>query len=669
METGDDARVKLKAKRKLEKTPTKNDNVEHGISQSVDEHDAKSQSNGCEGNKEESSNIDMNSLSITDEQTGNESDEAEQVLLLDFTALQNLPDIENEDDFSFKEFYSLYKNALQQLASITEEQYKSSIKKDRQIKVLADEVKHLRNEVDNLKQWQSIAYSEIQKANVSFQYFSTYISSFQNATADNTKHVKSKEKVTNKKQVKTSEPVFYGDSSCSKKLANRKKYRSKQKQVKEEIPTSAVETNEIEVDAKVSIIKDTPSDIVIDTVASGNDVSTDNLVEEVQPTSEQSIEDLLRETAESVVSNSGLAYDETSGLYYDWNLKMYYDPSTKLYYDHENGVYYYYDAEKNSYIFHSQIDVANQQVEKNDSQLKAEELSDGEIESDKSDSDEMIDPCIRIIIVQSESLDIGNLFIVTVNGGSLGSSKDNLISIPSKEISPLHANILYDKDDKTFFIEDKSTSGIYINNEHFQNNGNEHSEPIELSHRDFIKVGDTTCSFHIHLGLKTCNDCEPGNIKAIVANNEKEKEQEMLLSQKDLNSQRKTVMKNMRKKYNITPGYIPDKLISSIPDRAGQRRIEVGSEPYANKDKPVQKASVHKEIPTSNIGHKMLAKMGWKSGEGLGKEGGGIVNPVTVDVLQNKKGLGAGAKASIDNHAPSRNQVKWDKARERFNKL
>jgi len=45
METGDDTRVKLKAKRKLEKTPTKNDNVQHGMSQSVDEHDAKIQSN------------------------------------------------------------------------------------------------------------------------------------------------------------------------------------------------------------------------------------------------------------------------------------------------------------------------------------------------------------------------------------------------------------------------------------------------------------------------------------------------------------------------------------------------------------------------------------------------------------------------------------------------
>ena len=72
-------------------------------------------------------------------------------------------------------------------------------------------------------------------------------------------------------------------------------------------------------------------------------------------TAEKSIEEMLREAAESVVAKTGFVYDESSGLYYDWNLKMYYDPNTQLYFDHENGIYYYFDAEKKSYIFHSQV--------------------------------------------------------------------------------------------------------------------------------------------------------------------------------------------------------------------------------------------------------------------------------------------------------------------------
>ena len=34
-------------------------------------------------------------------------------------------------------------------------------------------------------------------------------------------------------------------------------------------------------------------------------------------------------------------------------------------------------------------------------------------------------------------------------------------------------------------------------------------------------------------------------------------------------------------------------------------------------------------IPTENKGHKLLAKMGWKEGEGLGKANAGIQQPVS----------------------------------------
>lgn len=36
------------------------------------------------------------------------------------------------------------------------------------------------------------------------------------------------------------------------------------------------------------------------------------------------------------------------------------------------------------------------------------------------------------------------------------------------------------------------------------------------------------------------------------------------------------------------------------------------------------------EISDSNKGHKMLEKMGWKKGEGLGKDGGGMKDPVSL---------------------------------------
>ena len=39
----------------------------------------------------------------------------------------------------------------------------------------------------------------------------------------------------------------------------------------------------------------------------------------------------------------------------------------------------------------------------------------------------------------------------------------------------------------------------------------------------------------------------------------------------------------------------------------------------------------HRPIATENKGRQMLEKMGWKQGEGLGREGGGQKEPVSCD--------------------------------------
>jgi len=52
-------------------------------------------------------------------------------------------------------------------------------------------------------------------------------------------------------------------------------------------------------------------------------------------------------------------------------------------------------------------------------------------------------------------------------------------------------------------------------------------------------------------------------------------------------------------------------------------------------------AGLTQSIPTHNIGHKLLAKMGYKSGQALGKqERRGIVEPIGIDTTVGKAGLG-----------------------------
>ena len=46
------------------------------------------------------------------------------------------------------------------------------------------------------------------------------------------------------------------------------------------------------------------------------------------------------------------------------------------------------------------------------------------------------------------------------------------------------------------------------------------------------------------------------------------------------------------------------------------------------------------KLDESNKGHRMLQKMGWTEGRGLGKEGAGIVEPVQAEPKQTRAGIG-----------------------------
>ena len=52
------------------------------------------------------------------------------------------------------------------------------------------------------------------------------------------------------------------------------------------------------------------------------------------------------------------------------------------------------------------------------------------------------------------------------------------------------------------------------------------------------------------------------------------------------------------------------------------------------------KEGLKKTIDSNNKGFQMLAKMGYKSGESLGKSNSGIVDPIPIVVKTNRKGLG-----------------------------
>lgn len=59
---------------------------------------------------------------------------------------------------------------------------------------------------------------------------------------------------------------------------------------------------------------------------------------------------------------------------------------------------------------------------------------------------------------------------------------------------------------------------------------------------------------------------------------------------------------------------------------------------------PVIEQPTKTGIGKDNIGNQLLQKLGWKEGQGLGKDAAGIVEPVKAEAYSRGVGLGAGAK-------------------------
>uniref|UniRef100_A0A8C6MU06 Angiogenic factor with G patch and FHA domains 1 n=1 Tax=Mus spicilegus TaxID=10103 RepID=A0A8C6MU06_MUSSI len=294
-------------------------------------------------------------------------------------------------------------------------------------------------------------------------------------------------------------------------------------------------------------------------------------------------------------------------------------------------------------------------------------------ESDDEDEERIWPPCIRVIVIRSPVLQMGSLFIITaVSPATIGREKDmeHTVRIPEVAVSKFHAEVYFDHDLQSYVLVDQgSQNGTIVNGKQILQPKTK-CDPYVLEHGDEVKIGETVLSFHIHPGSETCDGCEPGQVRAHLRLDRKD---EPLvgpaLSKEEKELERRKALKKIRVKYGLqNTDYEAEKALKNpkYKDRAGKRREQVGSEgTFQRDDAP---ASVHSEITDSNKGRKMLEKMGWKQGEGLGKDGGGMKTPIQLQLRRTHAGLGTGKLSSIDDVHLIQNKSKkhWDKARERF---
>ena len=425
----------------------------------------------------------------------------------------------------------------------------------------------------------------------------------------------------------------------------------------------------------------------------------------IQPVSTEEIT-LAAEDAVHDQFLKSLAYEETSGLYYCYKSGLYYDASRRCYYDGQAGIYVKYHEETGQYVPMKgcdKFDSTNSsdtedeserqtvaQIANDSGNVESKEMSDGEVSSpsppptikkrQKSEKElrkeerkrrkkirkEMSIPCIRMVVHSSpeEIVKPGTLFIITCAGGSVGreGSHDVLLT-GDPSVSKLHAKISYDdKEAKYFLVDVGSSNGTFIDGKRLTESKQESNKKTEIGHGTLIKFGSTQVICHVHPGAETCLKCEPGVVissgpKVTKASDKESREKS-----------RKNEVKQMRKKYGIgqSSNESDGPKASGYNDRAEDRRKTVGSDCPFEK---TQSASTTEKLEKSNKGFKMLSKMGWKDGDGLGKDKKGRVNPVQVKEKNDRVGLGSSITLPTFDQSQQRRFEVLKKTQERFSQL
>lgn len=287
----------------------------------------------------------------------------------------------------------------------------------------------------------------------------------------------------------------------------------------------------------------------------------------------------------------------------------------------------------------------------------------------RQESSEMWPPCIRLIVTESNCLDVGKLFVVTCTGASIGQRKKDLIQVNDIGKVGLFAKISFDKKKQCYTVKgySKHTAPCVNDKQVFQGH-----EPVSLAHEDCLIVGQTKLSVHIHDGYDTCDGCEPGLVQAKYAAEIESKQPECMSASHEETKKKKhrKELMEIKKKYGLKDSaYVDNKEVLKNPnyvDKASNRRKTVGSDnPY--KKTQTEQTSVHEEISTENRGRKMLEKLGWSSGQSLGKTSCGIVEPITPFVrLDPAAGLGSCATSMT---LISQKEKNWFNAKARFDKI
>jgi len=274
-------------------------------------------------------------------------------------------------------------------------------------------------------------------------------------------------------------------------------------------------------------------------------------------------------------------------------------------------------------------------------------------------------PSLRLIVIESDKLDVGKLFVVTFKGGSLGREGNHDVLIPDVNISKIHLMFNYNHKKSIYQLTDKSRNGTLLDGVQISTLSQEESDPSDLDHGSVLQLSKTKLLCHIHEGLTTCPECEPYNYS------KKPLEEPKTIDEpQPSNLSHKEQLKLLQKRYGLdTEKYLENPSGTknkNYEDRAEKRRVKVGSSHGSVK---TEQASVNTSISSENKGFKMLSKMGWSEGKSIGKSQEGIKEPVLVKTQQGTSGLGCESVVPVTFQHNHKKKAIWNKTQQRYNSI
>jgi len=381
----------------------------------------------------------------------------------------------------------------------------------------------------------------------------------------------------------------------------------------------------------------------------GDMTPEERLAHEAQQWSQASNSDEVDYYKYPVPDVSTYQYDESSGYYYDASTGLYYDSNTQYYYNPHAKIYMYWDGEKETYLpapttEENTTQAASTEPEKEDENSKKKgqdkkekvkvakkiakdmekwakslnQQKDMMKEIFKKHNIAMLTTPTQIQAaqqVQKESASADAGFAILEKKALVDARGIDLAALREEKMSSIIKN------DINQVTEDTSNLPLVASYGGDSDGDNDPEEDSESKLVDHVKLACLLCKRQFpnkEVLLKHCTMSD--------------------LHKSNLEKHRQST-KNQTAQYR---------------DRAKERREKFGlSDPPRMRKKPdLSNIPVPFEQPTAkgieadNVGNKLLQKMGWSSGQGLGKKGQGITDPVEAK----SRALGAGLGSQGSNY-------------------